>query len=413
MSDLPPGWRQSTLGDLGQYVNGRGFKKSEWTTSGRPIIRIQNLTGTSSTFNYFDGEVEDRYVVRPGDLLVSWAATLGAHLWPGPEAVLNQHIFRVGSKIDKRFHKYLLDFKLSELMRHTHGSGMVHITRSRFDSVPVAIPPDDEQRRIVEVLEDHLSHLDAAEAALDLSWRRLTAFEAAALAEVHRATDHLVSLAEVSEVQGGIQKQPKRAPQHNAFPFLRVANVMPRGLDLVDVHKIELFDGELQRYRLEPGDLLVVEGNGSPSQVGRAAMWEGSISDCVHQNHLIRVRPLPSLQPAYLEVIWNSSQNRRQLTAVASSTSGLHTLSVAKLKSLRLPLPSVEVQAALSGRVAELREQRSHAMQAIALSRTRLSSLRRALLQAAFSGRLTGQSSGLDTAEELSDVVQRSSVTPA
>ncbi|MBL0002993.1 MAG: restriction endonuclease subunit S [Actinomycetales bacterium] len=56
------------------------------------------------------------------------------------EAVINQHIFKVESNIDRRFHKYLLDYKLADLTRHAHGSGMVHITRGRFDSVPVIVP---------------------------------------------------------------------------------------------------------------------------------------------------------------------------------------------------------------------------------------------------------------------------------
>lgn len=162
MTELPAGWAPTTLGKLGRYLNGRGFKKSEWAASGRPIIRIQNLTGTSEQFNYFSGEAEDRYVARPGDLLVSWAATLGAYIWSGPEAVVNQHIFKVESNIDVKFHKYLLDAKLGELMGETHGSGMVHITRGKFDAVPVLVPPIEEQRRIVDILEDNLSRIDAA-----------------------------------------------------------------------------------------------------------------------------------------------------------------------------------------------------------------------------------------------------------
>jgi type I restriction enzyme, S subunit len=90
MSDLPPGWTQTTLGQIGRYLNGRAFKKSEWSRSGRPIVRIQNLTGSSAVFNYFDGPLEERYIARPGDLLVSWAATLGAYIWQGPEAAVNQ-----------------------------------------------------------------------------------------------------------------------------------------------------------------------------------------------------------------------------------------------------------------------------------------------------------------------------------
>jgi type I restriction enzyme S subunit len=173
MSDLPAGWRSTTLGEIGEYLNGRGFKKSEWRESGRPIIRIQNLTGSGSSFNYFDGEPEEHYTAREGDLLVSWAATLGVFVWRGPEAVMNQHIFKVNSKIDPGFHRYLLDATLASLQRQTHGSGMVHITKSRFEATPVSLPPLNEQRRIVAAIEEHLSRLDAADASLSAAIRRL------------------------------------------------------------------------------------------------------------------------------------------------------------------------------------------------------------------------------------------------
>src|SRR5438105_4958984 len=115
------------------YLNGRGFKKSEWSDIGRPIIRIQNLTGSGESFNYYNGDAEDRHTVREGDLLVSWAATLGVYVWRGPEAVLNQHIFKVESQIEPAFHRHLLEHVLSDLQRQTHGSGMVHITKDKFD----------------------------------------------------------------------------------------------------------------------------------------------------------------------------------------------------------------------------------------------------------------------------------------
>src|SRR6187401_3605922 len=86
---VPAGWTATPLGALGRYVNGRGFRRGEWCDSGRPIIRIQNLTGSGERFHHFQGDVDERHVARAGDLLVSWSATLGAYLWDGPEAVVN------------------------------------------------------------------------------------------------------------------------------------------------------------------------------------------------------------------------------------------------------------------------------------------------------------------------------------
>jgi type I restriction enzyme S subunit len=266
----------------------------------------------------------------------------------------------------------------------------------------IPLPELRQQRRIVDILEDHLSRLDAAERVLNLSLTRLGSFEAAALSRCREGDERPLSV--VTEIQGGIQKQPKRAPKENAYPFLRVANVTKVGLVLDDVHFVELFDGELSRLRLQTGDLLVVEGNGSASQIGRAALWDGSIDDCVHQNHLIRVRPKPGLSGPYLEAVWNSPQNRRQLTDLASSSSGLHTLSVSKLKSLKLPTPTLERQQELVSELQDVRDRRKWLAVELISAASRTKQLRRSLLAAAFSGQLTGRSEDTEVVEEIADV---------
>ncbi|MEU1727333.1 restriction endonuclease subunit S [Nonomuraea sp. NPDC005692] len=199
-----------------------------------------------------------------------------------------------------------------------------------------------------------------------------------------------VPVTEVADVRGGIQKQAKRRPVENKFPFLRVANVARGRLDLTDVHEIELFDGELERHVLEVGDLLVVEGNGSPAEIGRAALWNGEIERCVHQNHLIRVRPTSAIIPRFLELLWNSEEVRSQLLEVSSSTSGLHTLSTVKIKNIRIPVPPLTEQqrivAVLETRFAELAKLAA----LLTSSALRLTHLREFVLEAACTGRLLG-----------------------
>jgi type I restriction enzyme, S subunit len=179
---LPVGWAVTSLGAIGDYLNGRAFSKSEWSDVGRPIIRIQDLTGTGSAPNYYSGEdLEERYRVRTGDLLVSWSATLGAFVWNGPQGWLNQHIFKVVSFVDRRFHYFLIRTILNELYKQTHGSGMVHITKGKFEAISVALPPLLEQRRIVQAIEEQLSRLDAGVAALERVRTNLKRYRAATL----------------------------------------------------------------------------------------------------------------------------------------------------------------------------------------------------------------------------------------
>lgn len=390
-ADLPSGWAWSTLGEVGSYLNGRGFKKSEWRERGRPIIRIQNLTGSGEAFNYFEGEADERHTVRDGDLLVSWAATLGVYIWRGPEAVLNQHIFKVRSYLDPSFHRWLLENALAELLRHSHGSGMVHITKSRFDETPVLVPPLAEQERIVAAIEEHLSRLGAAEAALVAGAARLGVLERRVVDEAFLSLDQRVPIGDLAEVRGGIQKQPKRKPRDNPAPFLRVANVGHGKMNLDEIHEIEVFEGEVDRYRLQSGDLLVVEGNGSPDQIGRSAVWHGEIQDCVHQNHLIRVRPGPALDAEFLGLYWNAPATREQLTAVSSSTSGLHTLSTAKVKRVEVPSIPMNQQRSVVETLTTQTAAFAHLRGSLTVATERARALRRSILAAAFSGQLVSQ----------------------
>ena len=163
--ELPEGWTFASLGEVGEYINGRAFKPSEWEDKGLPIIRIQNLTGTSSKFNRCSNEVEDRYYVKNGDLLISWSASLGVFIWDGSDALLNQHIFRVEPNHDlvtKKFLFYASKYVIRELEKKTHGTGMVHVTKGMFEETKIPLPPLNEQHRIVTKLEALLAHVNTS-----------------------------------------------------------------------------------------------------------------------------------------------------------------------------------------------------------------------------------------------------------
>lgn len=208
------------------------------------------------------------------------------------------------------------------------------------------------------------------------------------------------SVEQIGEVQGGIQKQPKRVPRDNSFPFLRVANVHRNRLELVEVHQMELFAGELDRLRLQPDDLLIVEGNGSKAEIGRSAIWNGEIENCVHQNHIIRVRLLTG-SSRYLNAYWNSPSGNGRVMEQAASTSGLYTLSVTKVCALPVPLPPIVEQSMIVAE-AESRLSVIAASEAeIEHSLLRAARLRQSILKQAFEGRLVLQ----DPNDKLANVL--------
>ena len=332
------------------------------------------------------------------------------------------------------------------------GGSLMRVRGNTFSDYPVPLAPLAEQRRIVAEIETQFTRLDASVAALRRAQANLKRYRASVLkaacegrlvpaeAELARSEGReyepaavllerilserrarwesqekrrgkykepsapdpsaLLELPEgwawaaveqLSEIQGGIQKQPKRAPANNPYPFLRVANVLRGSLDLDEVHQIELFHGELDKLRLIPGDLLIVEGNGSPSQIGRMAIWKGDIEDCVHQNHIIRARLVDGLSSEYAETYWNSPTGASEVSKVASSTSGLYTLSVSKVSVLPIPLPPLAEQRRI---VAEVERRHSVIQQTeatVEANLARTERLRQSILKQAFSGRLVPQ----------------------
>jgi type I restriction enzyme S subunit len=166
--ELPDHWRWGRVNDLALYTNGLAFKASDWNTSGIPIIRIQNLTDPKKSLNHAQGTFDQSVTVRSGDILVSWSATLGAFVWEGEDAVLNQHIFRVepcSCLVDKGFLRWVLTWAIRrmEASEAAHGLVMKHINRGPFLAFPVPIPPIAEQKRIVAKVDELMELCDRLE----------------------------------------------------------------------------------------------------------------------------------------------------------------------------------------------------------------------------------------------------------
>ncbi len=359
-------------------------------------------------------------------------------LSPKPGALTSQFLFY-----------FMCTIKLGDFARAT---AVPSVRRSDIETISFPLAPLPEQRRIVAEIEKQFTRLDASVAALrrtqaNLKRYRASVLRAACSGELvtteaglahaegrdYEPADVLLerilaerrtrweskekrrgkykepaapdtsdlpslpegwvwaSLEQATEIQGGIQKQPKRAPLENAFPFLRVANVLRGDLDLSEVHRIELFGDELAKLRLVSGDLLIVEGNGSPAQIGRMAVWNGQIEDCVHQNHIIRARAQSGIDSKFVETYWNSPMGSASVLGVASSTSGLYTLSVSKVGGLPVPLPPLAEQRRI---VAEVERRLSVIQQteaAVESSLQRAERLRQSILKRAFSGELVPQ----------------------
>jgi type I restriction enzyme, S subunit len=141
-----------------ELLNGRAFRPDEWGTEGRRIIRIQNLKYPDAPFNWYEGPVQSKHLVRSGDVLFAWSGqivSLGAHVWAGDEAVLNQHIFRVVPRFEARprFVQEGLNALVNEMAAQVRGLEMFHIRKQELDRLLFPVPSADVQTRIVDQLD--------------------------------------------------------------------------------------------------------------------------------------------------------------------------------------------------------------------------------------------------------------------
>ena len=335
------------------------------------------------------------------------------------------------------------------------GGSLMRIKASTLDGYPIPVAPRDEQRRIVEKIEALFAELDKGEESLRqvqklLARYRQSVLKAAVTGEltadwrarhagnlehgrdllarilkarrenwqgrgkykepVEPDTSSLPELPEgwvwatvgqIADVIGGLTKNSKRVSMPLRRPMLRVANVYQNRLDLSDIHETGLTESELERALLKPLDLLVVEGNGSKDQIGRMALWRGEIPGAVHQNHLIKVRLIEKGMVEFLLWWFQSPDGRQMIEMVASSSSGLHTLSISKIESFAVPLPSLDEAQEITSQVREalLRIEQLNIYTEAELRRS--AALRRSILKDAFVGRLVPQDPTEEPATEL------------
>ncbi len=347
-----------------------------------------------------------------------------------------------------------------------YGATKMALSLDQVRGFEVPVPPLREQHRIVAAIEDYFSRLDKAVVLLERVQRNLKRYRASVLkaavegrlvpteaalaraegrsyesasvllerileerrrrwqAEGRRGTyrepvtPDTTSLPELPEgwcwvtvdqlgiVTGGLTKNAKRDALQTTLPYLRVANVYANELRLKDVAAIGVDKSEINRLLLCPGDLLVVEGNGSIDQVGRVALWDGSIHPCVHQNHIIKVRFAPATLSGWVLQWLLSPGGRQAVQNVASSTSGLHTLSISKVASLPVPLSPMAEQHRLREEIDRLLSAASDVEVEAVKNVTRCARLRQSILKWAFEGRLVGQDPTDEPASVLLDRIR-------
>lgn len=314
-------------------------------------IGLEHLDTGSLNVTRFGSDVApigEKLVMRKGDVLFGKRRAYQKKVAIAPfDGIFSAHgmVLRPQEKVvDRKFFPLFIssDYFLDAAIKISVGSLSPTINWRDLKDLEFELPDLDTQKELAEVL---WAINDTIE-----SYKKLIS-----------VTDELVKsqfiewfggdqcpkqrLDTIAEITSGLTKNSRRSSLPMKLPYLRVANVLFNKLDLTDVQKIGVEEKEIEKALLRKDDLLIVEGNGSPDQIGRVSLWNGSISPILHQNHIIKARfDKNVVLPDYAMYYYMTDEGRRQILDSAATTSGLYTLSLSKISGFILPVPSIDEQ---------------------------------------------------------------------
>lgn len=363
------------LGDVATYINGYAFKPSDWSDTGVPIIRIQDLTGNSYQANRYNGEYAKKYEVLPGDVLISWSASLGVYVWAGEKAVLNQHIFKVvfdKCPIDKSFFVHQVQEVLSKAESSAHGATMKHLTKPVFDALPFYLPSLDEQRRIAAVLDKVSGLITKRRKQLD----KLDELVKARFVEMFGDEQKRMLISGVCKIiTDGTHQPPPFVSE--GIPFLFVSNIVTNTITYNTEKYItqDTYDELIKRTPIEIGDILLstVGSYGHPAIVKDNRQF-------LFQRHIAYLKP--KTEVVYSEYLYSALLSDDVQRQIEEKVKGVaqKTLNLSEIRTIIIPTPSRDKQKTFCHILDRIGESKLTIQQSL----DKLEALKKALMQQYF-----------------------------
>lgn len=154
-------WEQRKFGEVATFINGRAYSQPELLSSGKyKVLRVGNFY-TNDSWYYSDLELGEKYYADYGDLLYTWSATFGPHIWLGDRVIYHYHIWKISlsDQLEKQFAVQLLEQDRANILSSKNGSTMVHITKEGMEQKDVIIPPSTKEQQKIGAFFSQLDDL--------------------------------------------------------------------------------------------------------------------------------------------------------------------------------------------------------------------------------------------------------------
>ena len=257
------------------------------------------------------------------------------------------------------------------------------LNKATLSAISVEVPPLDEQRCIVATLDKVSDLIYKRRQQLDkldeLVKARFVEMFGDTVINPHELPS--VCLSNFADIVSGITKGRKTSGEELfEVPYMAVSNVKSGYIDWTTVKTIEATKSEIEQYRLQSFDVLMTEG-GDPDKLGRGAIIQNPPIDCIHQNHIFRVRVDSSrLLPQYLEEYLQHPKAKKYFLSCAKQTTGIASINMTQLRNLPVLLPSLEQQKQFSAIVEQIDQHKL----TIQRSLDKMETLKKALMQQYF-----------------------------
>jgi type I restriction enzyme S subunit len=330
-----------------------------------------------------------------GDIIVCVRATIGDLNWADKSYCYGRGVagIRVCNEYDSEFVWYWLEVCRAHLLGLGRGATFKQISKEDLSSLQIPALPKCDQRRIVSRIKECMERVEEIEILKRESLQEAVAVLPSVLNEVFASQARQASLMTIGEValETRYGTSQKCHSNQKGLAILRIPNVAKGAINLNDLKYCDLTDNEAARICLKPGDLLFVRTNGSRDLVGRCAVFDLTEQEPKFgfASYLIRVRVDQSkVLPRYLAYFLNSTNGRSELDSRRRTSAGQFNINSENLRSIPLPVPSIQVQLGLLAQLQQRELQANQLVSELVSVNTQSDGLREAILRKAFAGEL-------------------------
>ena len=252
-----------------------------------------------------------------------------------------------GGKLYMPYLYYFMEGYIEELRKQAIGGVIKYIKLGNLTNALIELPSIHKQRAIVDILEKIRNVIAMRNAEVNKleNLVRTRFVELFGDMFLNTMSWNEEPLEEMANVVSGITKGRKlKAQCTTEVPYMAVSNVKDGYIDWTTVKTIEATEQEINQYRLLPEDVLMTEG-GDPDKLGRGAIIKGPLENCIHQNHIFRVRLNATvILPEFFAEYLRHQKSKRYFLGCAKQTTGIASINMRQLKALPVLLPPLELQ---------------------------------------------------------------------